>query len=334
MRVLFIGGTGNLSTACARLAVRKGMELSIVNRGSTKMSLPDRVVAFQADLEKPGSLAAALRGKKFDVVVNFLAFTPEDVQRDMELFQGKVGQYVFISSASCYQKPITHPVITESTPLVNPYWDYSRAKIACEEALMRAHRDTAFPVTIIRPSLTYQYVIPLVFGAWREYTLVDRMKRGLPVIVHGDGTSLWTITHAEDFALGLVGLLGNPAAVGHAFHITSDEVLTWDEMHRLTAAAAGAEAHIIHIPSDFIARFAPQRSGTLLGDKAHSAIFDNSKIKAFVPEFKATIPYRQGIKKTLEWFEGDPARMVVRDESNRLIDDLIDRYQQVFDGLN
>jgi nucleoside-diphosphate-sugar epimerase len=326
MKVLFIGGTGNISTACVREAYARGFEVHVLTRGKTDADLPEGVKMIEADFEKPASFRQAVRGHTFDIVANFIAFEPADVERDMELFGDSIGQYLFISSASCYQKPPGHPVITESTPLANPFWDYSRNKIACEDALVKGYREWGFPATIIRPSLTYQYVIPVIFGAWREYTIIDRMKRGEPVIVHGDGTSVWTITHSEDFAKGFVGLFGHQQAIGHAFHITSDELLTWDQIYQAVAAAAGVEARIVHIASDFIAAMAPQRAGTLLGDKAYSAIFDNSKIKTFVPDFKATIPFSVGIRRTLKWFETDPGRMVINEESNRLMDRILEAY--------
>lgn len=326
MKILFIGGTGNISTACTRLAYARGFEVYVLNRGRTPFELPEGITVLEADVENAESVRRAVIGHRFDIVANFLAFSRADVQRDIELFGSGLRQYLFISSASCYQKPPSHPVITESTPLYNPFWEYSRDKIACEEMLMAAYRELEFPVTIIRPSLTYQYVIPLVFGAWREYTIVDRMKRGEKIIVHGDGASVWTITHSEDFARGFVGLLGHQQAIGHAFHITSDELLTWDQIYQAVASAAGVEADIVHIPSDFIARVAPQRAGTLLGDKAYSAIFDNSKIKRYVPDFCAPTPFSAGIRRTLEWFEADPKRMVVNEESNRLMDRILTAY--------
>lgn len=327
MKVLFIGGTGNISTACVRYAHAQGFEVYVLNRGKTELRLPKGVTSLIGDIEEPASVRKALQGHTFDIVANFIAFTPGDVQRDMELFEGQIGHYLFISSASCYQKPPRHPVITESTPLANPFWEYSRQKIACEDALMAAYRERGFPVTIVRPSLTYQYVIPLVFGAWKEYTIVDRMKRGGEIIVHGDGTAIWTIMHSEDFARAFVGLFAHQQAVGHAFHITSDELLTWDQVYQAVAAAAGVEANIVHIPSDFIAEVAPQRAGTLLGDKSYSVIFDNSKVKRFVPGFQATIPFSVGIRRTLEWFEADPDRMVINPESNQLMDRIIEAYR-------
>lgn len=327
MKVLLIGGTGNISTACTRLAHAEGFDVFVLNRGKTSVHLPKGITTLEADTGDPEAMRRAIGKHRFDVVANFVAFTPADIERDLQLFEGKISQYLFISSASCYQKPPSHPVITESTPLANPFWEYSRQKIACEDLLMQAYRDRQFPVTIIRPSLTYQYVIPLVFGAWREYTIIDRMKKGEEVIVHGDGTSLWTITHSEDFARGFVPLFGHQQAIGHAFHITSDELLTWNQIYEAVAGAAGAEPNFIHIPSDFIAEVAPQRAGTLLGDKSYSVIFDNAKIKSFVPGFVATTPFSVGIRRTLEWFEEDKDRMVINEESNRLMDRIIDRFK-------
>jgi len=261
------------------------------------------------------------------VVVNWIAFTPEDIRRDYELFKDKTDQYVFISSASAYQKPLTHPVITESTPLKNPYWQYSRDKIACEELLNKLYRENDFPITIVRPSLTYDTVIPVAIGSWQDYTIIDRMKKGKEVIVHGDGSSLWTITHADDFALGFTGLLGHQQAIGHSFHITSDEILTWDQIYDAVAAAAGVKTKKVYIPSDFIAQFDEFQYGNLLGDKTHSVIFDNTKIKTFVPEFKAAIPFNKGIKRTIEWFETDKDRMQILEKNNQFIDDVIKAFR-------
>lgn len=326
MKVLFIGGTGNISAAVSRLAVERGIELSLLTRGQATVEV-EGAECIVGDISRPEEVKAALGDRRWDAVVNWVAFNEADIKRDIGLFGGRTGQYVFISSASAYQKPATHPVITESTPLANPFWQYSRDKIACEERLNRAYREDGFPITIVRPSLTYDTVIPLTFGAWKEYTLIERMKRGDKVIVHGDGTSLWTITHAEDFAKGFVGLLGHQQAVGHAFHITSDEILTWDQIYQATARAAGVEANIVHISSDFIAHFSPGHLGSLVGDKAVSVVFDNSKIKRFVPDFVATIPYSEGIKRTLAWFEADPRRQVVDPASDALMDRIIGAYE-------
>lgn len=310
MRVLFIGGTGNISMASTRLALERGMEVWHLNRG--RHAAPG-VRSLVADIRKPDDVAAALGDTRFDVVVNWIAFNAADVERDVELFASRTDQYIFISSASAYQKPPSHPVVTESTPLGNPYWDYSRNKIAAEERLLHLWRERGFPATIVRPSLTYDTVIPLAIGGWTDYRIIHRMRQGLPVVVPGDGTSLWTITHSDDFAKGLVGLLGHQQAIGHAFHITSDEILTWDQIYQATAAAAGVRANLVHIPSESISEICDGLGqswmrGNLLGDKTHSIIFDNRKIKQFVPGFCCTIPYAQGIKRTIRWFEADPAR--------------------------
>ena len=315
MKVLFIGGTGFISTAVSRLAVAAGIELYLLNRG-LRGTPPPGTHGLTADINHPEEVRAALRGLQFDVVVNWIAYTPEDIERDLSLFQGRVGQYVFISSAAAYQKPPAHYVITEETPLVNPFWDYARGKIACDERLMRAHREEGFPATIVRPSHTYEANFPVAVGGGGTYTLADRMKKGLPIIVHGDGTSLWTLTHSEDFARGFLGLLGNSETVGQAFHITSDEVQTWEQIYRTIAEALGVEANVVHVPSDFIARVVPRLEGTLHGDKKWSAVFDNSKVKKFVPGFRARIPFREGIRRTLAWFEMDEQRRRV-DESLR-----------------
>ncbi len=247
----------------------------------------------------------------------------------LSLFEGKTRQYIFISSASAYQKPLSYHLITEDTPLANPFWDYSRNKIACEERLLRAYREYGFPCTIVRPSLTYgDTQIPLVINSWQlPYTAIARMRQGKPLIVPGDGTSLWTITHNSDFAKGLVGLLGHQQAIGHAFHITSDEVLTWDQIYAAAAAAAGVEAKIIHIASDFIVACLPDMTGSLVGDKSGSAVFDNSKIKRFVPDFCATTPFARGIAQTQAWFEADPARQRIDIEADQQWDRLISAYQ-------
>jgi nucleoside-diphosphate-sugar epimerase len=326
MKILFIGGTGNISLATTRLALAQGHEVYLLNRGNRP--LPEGSNSLLADIHDEAAVAQVLQGHRFDVVVNFIAFVPAEVARDIRLFAGRTGQYVFISSASAYQKPPSHPVITESTPLYNPYWQYSRDKIACEDLLQAAYRQQDFPMTIVRPSLTYDTVIPVAIGSWDDFTLIDRIRRGQPVIVHGDGSSLWTITHARDFAKGLVGLLGHQQALGHAFHITSDELLTWNQIYEAVMDAAGARVEMVHIPSDFIATFDAYQRGNLLGDKACSTIFDNSKIKRFVPDFVATTPFRQGIAETVRWFESDPARMVIRPEQNAFMDRVIAAYRR------
>jgi nucleoside-diphosphate-sugar epimerase len=327
MRVLFIGGNGNISAACSRLCVERGMEVFLLNRGKRATTVPG-TRSLVADVNEPDQVRQAVGDLTFDVVADFIAFVAPDVERDMELFSGRTRQYVFISSASAYQKPLAHPVVTESTPLKNPYWEYSRNKIACEDVLTRAYRERDFPVVIVRPSLTYDTVWPVAIGGWDDFTLVDRIRRGGEMVVHGDGTSLWTVTHAEDFALGFVGLLGNTSANGHAFHITSDEVLTWNQLYTTIAEAAGVEPKLVHIPSDFLAGLNDRERGSLLGDKAHSAVFDNSKIKRFVPDFVARIPFHVGIRRTLAWFEADPRRQRIVDETNRTMDRYIAAWRQ------
>lgn len=325
MKVLYIGGTGNISTASSRLAIEQGVELWHLNRGQTKANIPG-VKAITANIYDVEETQKALEGHSWDVVVNWIAFTQEHVENDIKLFAGKTRQYIFISSASAYQKPPTMPVITESTPLANPFWQYSRDKIACEDYLMNAYRNEGFPITIVRPSHTYDKTIPLTIGGWTEYTAIDRMKKGKPVIIQGDGTSLWTVTHSDDFAKGFNGLLGNIHAIGHPVHITSDEVLSWNQIYEQVALAAGVELNAVHIPTDFISKVAPGEKDGLWGDKSHCAIFDNTKIKTLVPGFTATIPFSEGIKRTLAWFEADPSRMVVNPQTNAMMDKILDTY--------
>jgi nucleoside-diphosphate-sugar epimerase len=329
MKVLFIGGTGLISSASARLAIAQGIDLFLLNRGNNA-DIPAGATNIIADIRDQDATVRALVGHQFDVVVDWIAYTPDQIERDLALFQGNTQQYIFISSASAYQKPLSHHLITEDTPLANPFWEYSRNKIACEERLLRAYREDGFPCTIVRPSLTYgDTQIPLVINSWQlPYTAIARMRQGKPLIVPGDGTSLWTITHNSDFAKGLVGLLGHQQAIGHAFHITSDEVLTWDQIYAATATAAGLEAKILHIASDFIAACLPDMTGTLIGDKSGSAVFDNSKIKRFVPDFCATTPFARGISRTVAWFEADPARQRIDIEADQQWDRLISAYQQ------
>ena len=326
MTVLFLGGTGVISSACSRLAVERDIDLYLLNRGQTSRPIPEGAQTLHADVRDGGSLERALGSATFDVVVNWIAYTPDHVEADIKRFRGRVGQYIFISSASAYQKPLSALPITESTPLHNPFWEYSRAKIACEETLMRAYREEGFPITIVRPSHTYdRTTVPLI----GHYTDLDRMRRRKKVIVHGDGTSLWVLTHHQDFAKGFVGLLGNPRAIGQAFQITSDELLTWNQIYTILAHAAGVEPRIVHVPSDLIAAFDPEVGAGLLGDKAHSVIFDNSKIKRLVPDFAATIPFSQGAREIVAWFDADPSRQVVDEGVNHQIDKIIAAYEAV-----
>ena len=330
MRVLFIGGTGIISTASTQLAAARGIDLTLLTRGTSKLQLPAGVKTITADIGDPAAASRALEHEHWDAVVDWVAFTPAHIERDLSLFRGRTRQFVFISSASAYQKPATHYLITESTPLANPHWEYSRNKIACEDRLVRANREEGFPITIVRPSLTYgDTQVTLAVNSWeKSWTVVDRMLRGAPVIVPGDGSSLWVITHNSDFAKGLVGLLGNRQAVGHAFHITSDEVMTWDQWYRLVAEAAGVEPKLVHIASDFIAACDPDAEGSLIGDKAVSVVFDNSKIKRFVPGYCATTPFTEGIRRTIAWFNADPQRKQIDHQANVQWDKLIAAYER------
>jgi nucleoside-diphosphate-sugar epimerase len=329
MKVLFIGGTGIISTASTRLAAERGIELTLLRRGQRAVEVPMGVRTIVADVKDEGAAAEALASEWYDAVVDWTAFTAADVERDIRLFQGRTNQFIFISSASAYQRPVGHYLITESTPLKNPYWQYSRDKIACEERLMKAYREEGFPITIVRPSLTFgDTQIVLAVNSWQKsWTAVDRMRRGKKVIVPGDGSSLWVITHNSDFAVGLVGLLGHRQAIGHAFHITSDEVMTWDQFYGITAEAAGVEAKIVHIASDFLGACIPDNVGSLTGDKASSVVFDNSKIKRFVPGYCAKTSFAQGIQKTIEWFDADARRQEIDDATNAAWDKLIDAYE-------
>ena len=320
-RVLFIGGSGIISSACAALALERGLELTVLNRGESRTRpLPDGARVLRADVRDPAAVSAALGGEEFDVVVDFVAFTPDHVRADVERFAGRVGQYVFISSASAYQTPPARLPVTESTPLRNPAWQYSRDKIACEDVLVAAYRDTGFPATVVRPSHTYDRTLVPFDGGW---TVLDRMRRGAEVLVHGDGTSLWTLTHHTDFARGFVPLLGHPRTVGEAFHITSDDVLTWDQIAHALAAAAGVEARIVHVPSDAVAAADPEWGAGLLGDKAHSMVFDTTKLRRVVPGFTATVPFEQGAREIVAWHDEDPARRVVDGRLDAVMDRLV-----------
>jgi nucleoside-diphosphate-sugar epimerase len=334
MKILFIGGTGLISSACSKLAVKRGMELFILNRGiSTKHSPPDGAHMLAGDIyQDESSVAAMLADHYFDVVVDWIAFMPADIERDLRLFSGKTDQFVFISSASAYQKPPGHYIITEETPLENPFWGYSRDKAACEKRLMRAYGEDDFPVTIVRPSLTYgPSQIPLCMGSWEHpYTIVARMKQGKKIIIPGDGTSLWVFTWNEDFAVGFLGLLGNKDAIGEAFHITSDEVLTWDQAYREVGRALGVELNIVHIASDLIAKYDEHALGSLIGDKVNSVIFDNNKIKRFVPEFDCEISWAEGVRRSIAWFEADPSRQTIDEEANQLWEKIIAGYEKSY----
>lgn len=327
MKVLFIGGTGNISTPVSRLAMSLGVELYHLNRGTSIQEIPG-VITLQGDINEPLT-QSLLSDHYWDSVVNWIAYTPVDIERDLILFKDKTRQYIFISSASCYQRPVRCPIITESTPLANPYWQYSRDKIDCEILLMSAYHLEGFPVTIVRPSLTYDTVIPISVGGFREYTTAQRILDGRPVLVPGDGTSLWTVTHADDFAKGFMGLVGNYHTLGHAFHITSDEILNWNTIYRTLAEALNREIHMVHVASETICRLEPDYTGTLLGDKCESTIFDNTKIKTFVPGYQATIPFHTGIRRTLAWLDAHPAKKIVDQASDATIDRIIKAAQSL-----
>jgi nucleoside-diphosphate-sugar epimerase len=320
LRVLFIGGSGVISSACAREAVGAGIDLYVLNRGrSTARPLPAGVHELRADVRNPGSVRAAIQGLDFDSVVDWVAFTTEHVQSDIDVFRGRTGQYVFISSASAYQTPPARLPVTESTPLKNPFWQYSRDKIACEDLLVEEYRGSDFPATIVRPSHTYDATKTVLSGEW---TALARMIAGKPVIVHGDGTSLWTVTHNTDFARGFVPLLAHPRTLGEAFHITSDDFLTWDQIAHALAAALGVTARIVHVPSDAIAAADPEWGAGLLGDKAHSMVFDNSKLRSLVPGWHAVVPFERGAREIADWHLADPARQVTDERLDVLMDKL------------
>ncbi|HEX6303422.1 MAG TPA: SDR family oxidoreductase [Anaerolineales bacterium] len=327
MKVLFIGGTGVISSACSHLAVEQGIELYLLNRGDTSRPIPPQAHLLHADIRDKIAVQSALAGQTFDVVVDWIAYTPGHIESDLELFRERTAQYIFISSASAYQTPPANLPVTESTILDNPFWEYSRGKIACEELLVRAYRDEKFPFTIVRPSHTYDQTMLPVRGG---YTLIDRMRKGKKVLVHGDGTSLWTLTHHRDFARGFVGLLGHPGAIGEAFHITSDEILTWNQIYQILARSADAEAQMVHATSELIAAFDPDWGASLLGDKSHSMIFDNTKIKRLVPDFVATTPFVRGAEEIIAWYDADPSRQQIDRDFDRLWDKIVAAVAQIW----
>jgi nucleoside-diphosphate-sugar epimerase len=321
IRVLYIGGTGTISASAVRRSVAQGMQVYVLNRGNNAKarSLPESVTWLTGDITDPASVIKALGSLTFDSVINFLSFTAEDAERAIGIFQGRTDQYIHISTASMYHKPILQVPIVESTLRENVYLSYARHKIEAEDTLMRANVRDGFPVTIVRPSHTYDEANPPLAGGWAVF---DRLARGDEVVVHGDGTSLWTVTHAADLAVGLVGLIANPRAIGEAFHITSDDVYTWDQIHHIIAEALGVPARIVHVPSDFFPVAAPEWgwSELLVGDLSHSAIFDNSKIRRYVPEFAPTRSFHRSAREMVRWRSehaaeaaGDPAVEAIMD---------------------
>ena len=331
MKLLFLGGTGIISTACTALALQRGHVVTVLNRGNRPIA--SGAESLLADLDDDNAVKVALGDRHWDVVLDFMSFTPAQIEQRLAWFGGRCGQFVFISSASAYQKPPAHYLITEETPLDNPFWQYSRDKAACEDRLLRAHADDQFPATIIRPSLTFgDTQVTLPFNSWhRSYTAVHRLRTGQPVIIPGDGRTLWTITHNSDFAKGLLGLIGREDTLGEAFHITSDEVLTWNQYHDIVAEVAGVtHPEFVHIPADFIGACLPDEAPGLIGDKLASTVFDNSKLKRFVPDYAATTRFREGITRTLAWFDADPDRQLISEEENTNCDRLIAAWRAGF----
>ena len=328
MKVLFIGGTGVISSACTELAVSQGIDLYLLNRGQTRQALPPGVTNLIGDINDL-HIGEVLSGHNWDAVVNWIVFSPDMIQRDIDLFNGRTKQYIFISSASVYQTPPASLPVKESTMLDNPYWEYSRQKIACEERLVEAYRVDKFPMTIVRPSHTYNpSKIPILGG----YTALHRMRQGQKVLVFGDGTSLWTLTHHKDFAKGFVPLLGNSRAIGDVFHITSDEWLNWNQIYELMGQALGVTPRLVHVPSALIAAYDAEIGAGLLGDKSNSMIFDNSKIRRLAPDFNCTIPFSKGAQEIVDWHLADEARQVVDEDLNALMDEIIHVQQSIYPG--
>ena len=332
-KALFIGGTGTISTAITRkLAAEGEWELWLLNRGNRSEAVPDGVKVIYADVNDENDVSRKLQGMLWDCVCDFIGFTPDQVERDWRLFHNTTKQYMYISSASAYQKPCLSPFITEGTPLINPYWEYSRNKAACEEFLMKKYREEDYPVTIIRPSHTYDdRSVPIGgHGKKGSWQVLKRMLEGKPVIVHGDGTSLWTVTHNSDFAKGFVGLMGNPHAIGNAFQITGDETLTWNQIYATVADVLGVEFIPYYVASDFLAAVSDYDfTGSLIGDKAASVIFDNSKLKRAVPGFNPTVRFEQGIRGTIANILAHPSLQVEDPEFDAWCDRLIATLENV-----
>ena len=335
MKALFIGGTGTISTAISALCVQRGWELYLLNRGNHQAEAPQGAHTVIADINHVEEVEAKLAGMTFDVVADFIAFTPEQIHRDIRLFSGKTAQYFFISSASAYQKPLGSPVITESTPLSNPYWQYSRDKIACEEMLMHEYRANGFPVTVIRPSHTYgdKGVPVAVRGKKGSFSVVERIRQGKKVIVPGDGLSLWTLTHNTDFAKAFVGLMGNLHAIGETYQIMSDESLTWNQIYEAVGAALGVKPKLVHIASETLAACCDDLVGELIDNKSNSVIFDNAKIKRAVPDFVATVRFDQGVRRTVAYLYDHPELQVPDPEFDAWMDQLIEQYERMTHGL-
>ena len=331
MKILFIGGTGTISTECTNLAVQKGFDVTLLNRGKTQTTLPKDIEVIIGDINDEATISKLLENKHFDVIVNFIAFTPADTARDIRLFSQKTEQYIFISSASAYQKPLSNAIITESTPLANPFWEYSRNKIACEDMLMQEYRKNGFPITIVRPSHTYgNFHLPVALhgncGSWQ---VVERILQDKPIIIPGDGLNWWTVTHNTDFAKGFVGLIGNTHAIGEAFHITSDEQLTWNDIHNSIGKALGKSVKAVHISAEMLVRFVPEWEGTLIGDKSNSVNFDNSKVKRAVPDYMATTRFDQGARQAIKYIMAHDEFRKLDPQFDAFCDDIISKIERL-----
>jgi len=329
MKILFIGGTGNISKAALDLASKSDAEIFMLNRGNNLYDIPKRVRFIKGDIREFNFIKQCLKCYKFDVVIDWIAYNPNHIVNDIKLFGSQLKQYVFISSASVYEKPPSNYIITEKTPLSNPFWEYAQNKIRCENMLHDEYQRSSFPFTIVRPSHTYHKRVPYVFNSkLHPWTLIDRLINGEKIIVPGDGTSLWTLTHSLDFAKGFIGLIGNDKAIGETFHITSDEVLTWNEILNEIADTVDVKPNVIHIPSDFICHLSPSHFGSLIGDKSNSIVFDNSKIRSFVPSFTANISFKNGIKESVSWYKSNPQLCTVDDNFNQLTNNIINAYEK------
>lgn len=326
MKALLIGGTGTISTSISHRLIEQGWDLTILNRGRSREKLPEGARLIEADISDEKAVAELLKDSYYDTVAEFIVFTPDQIERDIRLFSGHCGQYIFISTASAYQKPPASPLIRESTPLHNPYWSYSQAKIACEDRLVATYRQTGFPITIVRPSHTYaDWTLPLAIhgdnGPWQT---LKRIMEGRPVVIHGDGHTLWTLTHSDDFAIAFTGLMGNSHAIGESYHITSDEALTWNHIYQIIGSALGATPRLVHISTDELVAAKPDLLGPLQGDKAHCALFDNSKIKSIVPEFRCRVRFDLGARRVIETFKATPSLQRDDPEWDAFLDRLIE----------
>ena len=335
MKALFIGGTGTISSAISALCVRRGWDVTLLNRGNADARVPEGAHLIHVDIHDETAAREALEGQTFDVVADFIAYPPDDVARDIRLYAGRTGQYLSISTASAYQRPLSSPGIREGTPLCNPYWEYSRLKAACEDVLIRAYREQGFPITIIRPSHTYsQRSVPVALhGPAGSFQVLERMRAGKPAIVPGDGLTLWTLTHSDDFAVAFVGLMGNVHALGEVFHITGDESLTWNQVYSSIAAALGVEPHLVHIASETLGALCQSYVGSLLGDKSNTVLFDNAKIKRAVPEFVAAKRFDQGVREAVAYIYSHPECQRPDPAFDAWCDQVIEGYERLTAAL-